>query len=84
MQIKFLEWGERPALIMEGYLGYAVIDWSQGWEALPGPSTADMMWNGIAMTEAQLRKRFGDLPPLPDPTKHPRHNNNRLKNFPPK
>jgi hypothetical protein len=67
-------------LIMEGYLGYAVIAWSQGWEAFPGPSTADIMWNGIRMTEAELRETFGDLPQLPDPTKHPWHDNNRLRN----
>ena len=84
MKFDFFEWAARPALIAEGYLGYAVIDWKQGWEALPGPSMADIKWNGVPMTEAALREMFGDLPPLPDPTKHPWHDNNRLKNFPPK
>lgn len=63
--IQILRVGRAPRLIAERYLGYAVIDWKEGWEALPGPGMIDMMWNGISMTEAELRERFGDLPPLP-------------------
>ena len=82
--IQILRVGRAPRLIAERYLGYAVIDWKEGWEALPDPGMIDMMWNGISMTEAELREMFGDLPPLPGPTEHPWHDNNRLKNFPPK
>jgi hypothetical protein len=70
MKIKFYDWVERPALVIEGSFPFAVWDSTSGWKPLSFAHLVDIMRNGVDSTEEALREIYGELPPLPTLADH--------------
>lgn len=62
MELLFMNWDWRPAIMLEAGPAFAVLEPSGPWVEV---NDADVIESGRVMSEDAWRKTFGALPPLP-------------------